>query len=591
MGHCCSKSIPVVNTDESPTGNGVSTAGPPPATNQPHSANFAGGATPLQSFAASPFQSPLPAGVAPSPARTPGRKFRWPLPPPSPAKPIMSAILRRRGPARETEGPAPIPEEGAAAAAGGGGEGERGLDKSFGYPKNFGAKYELGKEIGRGHFGHTCFAKCKKGELKGHSVAVKIISKAKMTTAIAIEDVRREVKILKALSGHNNLVKFHDAFEDANNVYIVMELCEGGELPDRILARGGRYMEEDAKTIIVQILSVVSYCHLQGVVHRDLKPENFLFVTKDEDTPMKVIDFGLSDFIRPDQRLNDIVGSAYYVAPEVLHRSYGVEADLWSIGVITYILLCGSRPFWARTESGIFRSVLRADPNFDDSPWPIVTPEAKDFVRRLLNKDHRKRMTAAQALTHPWLRDENRAVPLDILIYKLVKSYIRATPFKRAALKALSKALTEDELVYLKAQFRLLDPKNGCVSLENFRTALMRNATDAMKESKVSDILNLMDPLAYKRMDFEEFCAAAISTYQLEALEGWESIASSAFEYFEQEGNRVISVEELAQELNLGPQAYPLLKDWIRDSDRKLSFLGFTKFLHGVTIRNSNTRH
>ena len=100
-----------------------------------------------------------------------------------------------------------------------------------------------------------------------------------------------------------------------------------------------------------------------------------------------------------DQRLNDIVGSAYYVAPEVLHRSYTVEADMWSIGVITYILLCGSRPFWARTESEIFRSVLRADPNFDDSPWPSVSPEAKDFVKRLLNKDHRKRMTAAQALS------------------------------------------------------------------------------------------------------------------------------------------------------------------------------------------------
>lgn len=100
-----------------------------------------------------------------------------------------------------------------------------------------------------------------------------------------------------------------------------------------------------------------------------------------------------------DQRLNDIVGSAYYVAPEVLHRSYSVEADLWSIGVISYILLCGSRPFWARTESGIFRSVLRANPNFDDSPWPSISPEAKDFVKRLLNKDHRKRMTAAQALS------------------------------------------------------------------------------------------------------------------------------------------------------------------------------------------------
>lgn len=99
-----------------------------------------------------------------------------------------------------------------------------------------------------------------------------------------------------------------------------------------------------------------------------------------------------------DERLNDIVGSAYYVAPEVLHRSYSLEADIWSVGVIAYILLCGSRPFWARTESGIFRAVLRADPNFDDVPWPSISQEAKDFVKRLLNKDYRKRMTAAQAL-------------------------------------------------------------------------------------------------------------------------------------------------------------------------------------------------
>ncbi|KAG5067371.1 hypothetical protein AAZX31_04G211800 [Glycine max] len=593
MGHCCSKNIAVNNetlpadhAPKPPHYAAAVAASPLPPSGSSVSAATPGRNTPAQSFSMSPFPSPLPAGMAPSPARTPGRKFRWPLPPPSPAKPIMAALLRRQGKAKPKEGP--IPEE---QGEGGGGEGERSLDKSFGYGKNFGAKFELGKEVGRGHFGHTCWAKGKKGDLKGQSVAVKIISKAKMTSAIAIEDVRREVKMLKALSGHKNLVKFYDAFEDVNNVYIVMELCEGGELLDRILDRGGRYPEDDAKAILVQILDVVAFCHLQGVVHRDLKPENFLFVSKEEDAVMKVIDFGLSDFVRPDQRLNDIVGSAYYVAPEVLHRSYSVEGDLWSIGVISYILLCGSRPFWARTESGIFRSVLRANPNFDDSPWPSISPEAKDFVKRLLNKDHRKRMTAAQALAHPWLRNEKNAIPLDILIYKLVKSYVRASPLRRAALKALAKALTEDELIYLRAQFNLLEPKDGCILLENFRVALMKNATDAMKESRVPEILNLMEPLSYKKMDFEEFCAAAISVYQLEVHQEWDRIATTAFEYFEETGNRVISVEELAQEMNLVPSAYSLMGDWIRKSDGKLSLVGYTKFLHGVTMRSSNTRH
>ncbi|XP_060218337.1 CDPK-related kinase 3-like [Lycium barbarum] len=588
MGQCYGKSIPTVRDSDGATINSV-TDHPLPATpvNVPSVKN-----TPARSSANSPWPSPYPhgvVGVTPSPARsTPRRFFKRPFPPPSPAKHIKASLARRFGHAKATtptEGP--IPEDGCTAE----GTDDQSLDKNFGYNKNFGAKFELGKEIGRGHFGHTCHAKGKKGDLKDLPLAVKIISKAKMTTAISIEDVRREVKILKALSGHKHLVKFYDACEDANNVYIAMELCEGGELLDRILSRGGKYSEDDAKLIIVQILNVVAFCHLQGVVHRDLKPENFLFTTRNEDADMKLIDFGLSDFIRTDERLNDIVGSAYYVAPEVLHRSYSLEADIWSIGVITYILLCGSRPFWARTESGIFRAVLRADPNFEDLPWPSVSPEAKDFVKRLLNKDYRKRMTAAQALTHPWLRSENHPIPLDILVYKLVKSYLHATPLKRAALKALSKALTEDELVYLRAQFMLLEPsKDGRVSLENFRKALSGNATDAMKESKVPDILNAMATLSYRKLDFEEFCAATISTYQLEALEGWEQIASVAFEHFEQEGNRHISVEELARELNVGPTAHNILRDWIR-SDGRLSLLGYTKFLHGVTLRSAHMRH
>ncbi|KAL6337878.1 hypothetical protein AAG906_002343 [Vitis piasezkii] len=535
-----------------------------------------------------PFYSPSPAhylfskkSPARSPANlssnsTPKRFFKRPFPPPSPAKHIRAALARRHGSVKPNE--AAIPEGNEAA----------GLDKSFGFSKHFGNKYEIGEEVGRGHFGYTCSARFKKGELKGQNVAVKVIPKAKMTTAIAIEDVRREVKILRALTGHNNLVQFYDAYEDHDNVYIVMELCEGGELLDRILSRGGKYTEEDAKAVMIQILNVVSFCHLQGVVHRDLKPENFLFTSKDENSQLKAIDFGLSDFVKPDERLNDIVGSAYYVAPEVLHRSYTTEADVWSIGVIAYILLCGSRPFWARTESGIFRAVLKADPSFDEPPWPSLSSEARDFVRRLLNKDPRKRMTAAQALCHPWIKNNDIKVPLDILILKLMKAYMRSSSLRKAALRALSKTLTVDELCYLKEQFALLEPnKNGTISLENIRAALMKNATDAMKESRVHDLLASLTALQYRRMDFEEFCAATLSVHQLEALDRWEQHARCAYELFEKDGNRAIVIEELASELGLGPSVpvHAVLHDWIRHTDGKLSFLGFAKLLHGVSSR------
>ncbi|KAJ8549999.1 hypothetical protein K7X08_033706 [Anisodus acutangulus] len=526
-----------------------------------------------------PFYSPSPANYLfskKSPANsTPRRFFKRPFPPPSPAKHIRAVLARRQGSVK----PNAIPEEGGG-----------GLDKSFGFSKNFANKYEIGEEVGRGHFGYTCKANFKKGELKGQQVAVKVIPKAKMTTAIAIEDVRREVKILRALTGHDNLVKFYDAYEDQENVYIVMELCEGGELLDRILSRGGKYTEDDARAVLLQILKVVAFFHLQGVVHRDLKPENFLFMSKDENSQLKAIDFGLSDFVKPDERLNDIVGSAYYVAPEVLHRSYSTEADVWSIGVIAYILLCGSRPFWARTESGIFRAVLKADPGFEEQPWPTLSSEAKDFVKRLLNKDPRKRMTAAQALGHPWIKNSHDIeVPLDILIFKLMKTYMRSSALRKAALRALSKTLTVDELVHLKKQFALLEPnKNGTINLDNIKAALMKNATDAMKEAHIHDFVASLNALQYRRMDFEEFCAAALSVYQLEALDQWEQHARCAYEIFEKDGNRAIMIEELASELGLGPSVpvHAVLHDWLRHTDGKLSFLGFAKLLHGVSSRS-----
>ncbi|PKI31957.1 CDPK-related kinase 7-like [Punica granatum] len=509
---------------------------------------------------------------------TPLRIFKRPFPPPSPAKHIRALLAKRYGTVKPNE--ATIPE---------GSECEIGLDKNFGFSKQFSAHYELGEEVGRGHFGYTRSAKAKKGTLKGQEAAVKVIPKSKMTTAIAIEDVRREVKILRALSGHKNLVQFYDAYEDEDHVYIVMEWCQGGELLDRILARGGKYSEEDAKAVMVQILTAVAFCHLQGVVHRDLKPENFLYTTQSENSPLKAIDFGLSDYVKPDERLNDIVGSAYYVAPEVLHRSYGTEADMWSIGVIAYILLCGSRPFWARTESGIFRAVLKADPSFDESPWPSLSPEAIDFVKRLLNKDYRKRLTAAQALSHPWLAGHpDVKITLDMIIYRLVKIYICSSSLRKSALRALAKTLTVPQLAYLKEQFNMLGPnKNGFITMQNFKMAAMRNCTDAMKHSRVLDYVNLLSSVQYRKLDFEEFCAASISVHQLEGTANWEEHARRGFELFEKDGNRVIKIEELASELGLSPSVpvHVVLQDWIRHSDGKLNFLGFVRLVRGVSAR------
>ncbi|KAI5055705.1 hypothetical protein GOP47_0029226 [Adiantum capillus-veneris] len=453
--------------------------------------------------------------------------------------------------------------------------------KSFGYARSFSSKYELGPEVGRGHFGYTCYASVKlNGEFQEPTVAVKIIPKAEMMTSRDMQDVKREVNILKALSGHSNLVQFHEVFEDIDRVYIVMELCTGGELLQQILDRGGRYTEEEAKAIVSQMLSAVAFIHLQGVVHRDLKPENFLFKDKDGWPHMKAIDFGLSDYVRPDERLKDVVGSAYYVAPEVLEQAYGTEADIWSVGVIVYILLSGNRPFWARTESGIFAAVTHTEPDFHEDPWPSISLEAKDFVQKLLKKDPQKRLTAAQSLAHPWLRGSQK-VPLDMQALKLVKSYLESSSLRRSALKALAKTLTDDDFYYLGAQFMLLKPeKDGSVTFENFKMALLRYATEAMKESNVRRILKPMQALTSK-MYFHEFCAAAVNIHQLELMDNWEDIVKKAYEHFDKKGNRVVSVEELAKEMCVleTVPASTFLHEWVRLDDGKLSLRGFSKVL------------
>ncbi|RWW54736.1 hypothetical protein BHE74_00038675 [Ensete ventricosum] len=239
--------------------------------------------------------------------------------------------------------------------------------------------YILGRKLGQGQFGTTYLCT----EIAtGNDYACKSIAKRKLISKEDVEDVRREIQIMHHLSGHKNVVTIKGAYEDALYVHIVMELCSGGELFDRIIERG-HFSERKAAELIRIIVGVVEACHSLGVMHRDLKPENFLLVNKDDDSSLKAIDFGLSVFFKPGQIFTDVVGSPYYVAPEVLCKHYGPEADVWTAGVILYILLSGVPPFWAglsEEEIAGLREMFQAMDT--DNSGSITFDELKAGLRR-----------------------------------------------------------------------------------------------------------------------------------------------------------------------------------------------------------------
>ncbi|XP_021908328.1 calcium-dependent protein kinase 16 [Carica papaya] len=411
----------------------------------------------------------------------------------------------------------------------------------FGYAKDFDKRYAIGKLLGHGQFGYTYVATDK---VNGDRVAVKRIEKSKMVLPIAVEDVKREVKILQALTGHENVVQFYNAFEDENYVYIVMELCEGGELLDRILAK------KDS------LSDLYSQCNA-------------------------------------GKRFQDIVGSAYYVAPEVLKRRSGPESDVWSIGVITYILLCGRRPFWDKTEDGIFKEVLRNKPDFRRKPWPTISNAAKDFVKKLLVKDPRARLTAAQALSHPWVREGGEAseIPIDISVLNNMRQFVKYSRLKQFALRALASTLDDEELADLRDQFAAIDvDKNGSISLEEMRQALAKDLPWKLKDSRVLEILQAIDCNTDGLVDFTEFVAAALHVHQLEEhdSEKWQHRSRAAFEKFDIDRDGYITPEELRLHTGLKGSIDPLLEEADIDKDGKISLSEFRRLLRTASIGSRN---
>jgi calcium-dependent protein kinase len=231
---------------------------------------------------------------------------------------------------------------------------------------------------------------------------VKTIDKRKVKDNLP--QLKREAAILLTLD-HPNLIKAYVAYEDAQCLHIVTELCTGGELMERLTSKA-RFDETRAAKVLWQILLAVDYLHKHGICHRDLKPTNFLFTSPHKDAPLKLIDFGLANRFKSQLGVDmkSTVGTPYYVAPEVLSGgSYGPQCDIWSIGVIMYWLLSGSLPFAGSTANDVFKHVRMATPSFSEAVWREIDDDAMSLVMSLLAKIPTSRPSAARALKNRWL--------------------------------------------------------------------------------------------------------------------------------------------------------------------------------------------
>ena len=290
--------------------------------------------------------------------------------------------------------------------------------------------YDIITQLGKGGYGKVFEVRHKKTKAVR---ACKYIAKSKIKEK-DLQRIRREINILKKVD-HPNIVKIYEVYETNRSLYIIMEKCNGGELFDKIIdniSQKRMFSEKETAKIFLQIMSAINYCHKNGICHRDLKPENILLLQKDneDDYPIKLIDFGLSQIFKENKKLNSKVGTAYYISPEVLCGRYTEKCDVWSAGVILCILLTGQPPFNGPNSGVIYGKIQNYDYSFSNK-WKLVSNEAKDLISHMLVPE-RNRYNTKQVLAHPWLQKYKEDMKINpCLDINIMKSYGKMNYFKK----------------------------------------------------------------------------------------------------------------------------------------------------------------
>lgn len=342
----------------------------------------------------------------------------------------------------------------------------------------------MGPTVGVGAFGEVISIIHKKTR------EIRAVKKVKKRNGFdeTVEDIKNEMKVLKLLD-HENILKFYEYFEDKRHFYIVTDFCRGGALYDEIHSRG-KFPEMDAAVLVKSLLKALSHCHKNNIVHRDLKPENICFQDQRKClNGAKIIDFGTAIAITEGMTLHAKRGSVFYLAPEVIAKNYGPKCDLWSLGGITFCLLSGFPPFNGGSEFLITEKVKKGDYSFDKNVWRSISAECKDFISKLLEKNVDKRLSADEALEHPWIvnADESKVSPW--------KQNKHSREFElmeeiRALVKTLPKPQNKEQLKILEKQpetSRLSErqqktPMGTVKLLQSIEGSIQELAKDEMKE-------------------------------------------------------------------------------------------------------------